>query len=141
MFSIETAIIDEIVRYNKVDCPFILSANYQEGVKEKVARNFEDIYNLPVLWRLHKKSFSTDEFPVYYFQVFSLKRLRWEDCCRKLVDVEEWKEYLKGNVVLDFNRGTIQYDTLINNAKEFLKNEEGCVIYDATTTQEWRTKE
>ena len=141
MFSIETAIIDEIVRYNKIDCPFTLAGYTKEALKVAVDRNFKDVYNLPVLWRLHKKSFSTTEFPVYYFQIFSLKRLRWEDCCRKLVDVEEWKEYLKGNVVLDFNRGTIQYDTLISNAKEFLKKEEGCVIYEAPSTPEWRTKE
>ena len=56
-------------------------------------------------------------------------------------DLSEWKEYLEGKLMLEFNRGRIQYDTLINNAKEFLKNEEGCVIYEATTTPEWRTKE
>lgn len=41
MFSIETAIIDEIVRYNKVDCPFILSANFSEDIKEKVNKNLK----------------------------------------------------------------------------------------------------
>ena len=84
MFSVETAIIDEIVRYNKVDCPFTLSANFQESVKEKVNQNFRDVYNLPILWRLHKKSFSTEEFPVYEFQIFSLKRLFWEEFCKKI---------------------------------------------------------
>lgn len=141
MFSIETAIVDEIVRYNKVDCPFTLTGFLEDSLKAAVSQNFRNSYNLPLLWRLHKGAFSTESFPVYNFQVFSLKRLLWEDTCRKLVDVEEWKEYLKGNVALDFNRGTIQYDTLINNAKEFLKKEEGCIIYEATSTPEWRTKE
>lgn len=141
MFSIETAIIDEIVRYNKVDCPFILSANFSEDIKEKVNKNFKDVYNLPTLWRLHRKSFSSTEFPIYEFQVFNLKRLVWETSYRKMNDVPEWKEYFEGKLMLGFNRGRLQYDTLINNAKEFLKNEEGCVIYDATITPEWRTKE
>ena len=141
MFSIETAIIDEIVRYNKVDCPFTLSANFQESVKEKVNKNFNDVYNLPTLWRLHRQSFSPTEFPIYEFQVFNLKRLVWETSYRKVKDVPEWKEYFEGKLMLNFNRGTIQYDTLISNAKEFLKREEGCVIYDATTTPEWRIKE
>lgn len=140
MFSVETAIVDEIVRYNKVDCPFILSANFPEDIKEKVNKNFKDVYNLPTLWRLHRKSFSSTEFSIYEFQVFNLKRMVWETSCRKMNDVPEWKEYLEGKLMLGFNRGRIQYDTLINNAKEFLKNEEGCVIYDATTTPEWRTK-
>ena len=130
MFSVETAIVDEIVRYNKVDCPFVLSSNFSESVKEKVDKNFKDIYN-----------FSSPEFPVYDFQFFNLKRLAWETSYLKMKDVSEWKEYLEGKLMLGFNRGRIQYDTLINNAKEFLKNEEGCVIYDATTTPEWRTKE
>ena len=141
MFSIETAIVDEIVRYNKVDCPFILSANSQETVKERVARNFKDVYNLPILWRLRRTSFSSPGFPVYEFQVFILKILVWETSYRKMQDVPEWKEYFAGQLMLDFNRGTIQYDTLINNAKEFLKKEEGCIIYEATSTPEWRTKE
>lgn len=140
MFSIETAIIDEIVRYNKVDCPFILSTNFSEDIKEKVNKNFKDVYNLPTLWRLHRKSFSSTEFPIYEFQVFNLKRLVWETSYRKMNDVPEWKEYFEGKLMLGFNRGRLQYDTLINNAKEFLKNEEGCVIYDATITPEWRTK-
>lgn len=141
MFSIETAIVDEIVRYNKVDCPFVLSSSTKESLKTEVDRNFRDIYNLPTLWRLHKTSFSTIDFPTYEFQIFSLKRLKWESTCRRLIDISEWQEYMKNNLTLQFNRGRIQYDTLINNAKEFLKNEEGCVIYDATTTPEWRTKE
>lgn len=141
MFSVETAIVDEIVRYNKVDCPFVLSSNFSESVKEKVDKNFRDVYNLPTLWRLHRASFSSPEFPVYNFQVFNLKRLVWETSYLKMKDVSEWKEYLEGKLMLEFNRGRIQYDTLINNAKEFLKNEEGCVIYEATTTPEWRTKE
>lgn len=141
MFSIETAIVDEIVKYNKVDCPFILSENFSESVKEKVSQNFKDIYNLPTLWRLHKKSFSSTEFPIYEFQVFNLKNLIWETSYQKMKDVSEWKEYFEGNLMLAFNRGRIQYDTLINNAKNFLKNEESCVIYDATTMPEWRTKE
>lgn len=141
MFSVETAIVDEIVRYNKVDCPFILSANHQDPLKVIVDRNFKDIYNLPTLWRLHKKSFSSEEYPIYEFQVFNLKRLIWETSYRKMADVPEWKEYLEGKLMLGFNRGTVQYDTLISNVKEFLKREEGCVIYEATSTPEWRTKE
>lgn len=141
MFSVETAIVDEIVRYNKVDCPFTLSSYTKEALKVAVDRNFKGDCNLFVLWRLHKKSFSTNEFPIYEFQTFNLKRLLWETFYRKMRDVEEWQEYLKGNVILDFNRGTVQYDTLISNAKEFLKREEGCVIYEATSTPEWRTKE
>ena len=53
MFSVETAIVDEIVKYNKVDCPFVLSSNFSESVKEKVDKNFKDIYNLV------KESFKT----------------------------------------------------------------------------------
>ena len=41
MFSVETAIVDEIVRYNKVDCPFVLTSNFPEDVKEKVNKNFK----------------------------------------------------------------------------------------------------
>lgn len=141
MFSVETAIVDEIVRYNKVDCPFVLSANFTESLKEKVDKNFKDIYNLPTLWRLHKKSFSSTELPIYEFQIFNLKRLIWETSCQKIKDVSEWKEYFEGKLMLGFNQGRLQYDTLINNAKEFLKNEEGCVIYEAATTPEWRAKE
>lgn len=141
MFSVETAIVDEIVKYNKVDCPFILSSNFSESVKEKVNKDFKDItYNLPTLWRLHKKSFSSTEFPIYEFQIFNLKRLIWETSYQKIKDVSAWKEYFAGSLMLEFNRGRLQYDTLINNAKEFLKNEEGCVIYEAATTPEWRTK-
>ena len=141
MFDVETAIIDEIVKYNKIDCPFILSSSIKESLKTAVDRNFRDVYNLPTLWRLHKTSFSTIDFPTYEFQIFNLKRLKWESTCRRLIDISEWQEYMKNNLTRQFNRGRIQYDTLINNAKEFLKNEEGCVIYDATTTPEWRTKE
>ena len=75
MFSVETAIVDEIVRYNKVDCPFVLTSNFPEDVKEKVNKNFKDIYNLPTLWRLHKASCSSPEFPVYDFQFFNLNYL------------------------------------------------------------------
>ena len=141
MFSIETAIVDEIVRYNKVDCPFTLSSDTKEALKVTVDRSFKDVYNLPILWRLHKTAFSTTDFPAYQFQIFSFKRLSWENCCRRLVDISEWQEYMKNNLTLGFNRGAIQYDTLISNAKEFLKREEGCVIYDATTTPERRAKE
>ena len=141
MFDVETAIIDEIVKYNKIDCPFILSSSIKESLKTAVDRNFRDVYNLPTLWRLHKTSFSTTDFPTYAFQIFSLKRLKWESTYQRLIDISEWQEYMKNCLTLQFNRGRIQYDTLINNAKEFLKNEEGCVIYEATTTPEWRTKE
>ena len=141
MFDVETAIIDEIVKYNKIDCPFILSSSIKESLKTAVDRNFRDVYNLPTLWRLHKTSFSTTDFPTYGFQIFSLKRLKWESTYQRLIDISEWQEYMKNSLTLQFNRGRIQYDTLINNAKEFLKNEEGCVIYEATTTPEWRTKE
>ena len=141
MFSVETAIIDEIVKYNKIDCPFILSSSTKESLKTAVDRNFRDVYNLPTLWRLHKTSFSTTDFPTYALQIFSLKRLKWESTYQRLIDISEWQEYMKNCLTLQFNRGRIQYDTLINNAKEFLKNEEGCVIYEATTTPEWRTKE
>lgn len=140
MFSIETAIADEIVKYNKVDCPFVFSLNPPKNIKEKVAQNFRDNYDLPTLWRLHKESFSST-VPTYNFQIFNLKKIVWKTSYQTMDKVLEWKEYFEGKVMLDFNRGRLQYDTLINNTKEFLKNEEGCVIYDAATTPEWRTKE
>ena len=141
MFDVETAVINEIVRANKVDCPFIVAEESLDNLKDSVQNSFNNHMVLPTLWRLHKMSYSSEFLAIYEFQVFNAKKLSWETPYVKIASTSEWKKYFENIYTIQFNRGRIQYDTLINNAKEFLKNEEGCVIYEATTTPEWRTKE
>lgn len=134
MFDVSQAIVDEIIKYDKIDCPFTLSNSVLEfDLRTVVSKDFKSPYELPVLWRLHKESYSPEDFPVYEFQIFSLKRLVWETTFIKLTNVGNWKKYFEGEITIDFNRGSIQYDTIIENAKKFLTKEINC------TTQETET--
>lgn len=140
MFNVETAIVDEIVKYNKIDHPFIVAEETLDKLKDCVQNNFNNHMALPTLWRLHKSSRSSEFVPVYDFQTFNTKKFVWETISVKIASVPEWKKYFENIYTIQFNRGSIQYDTIINNAKKFLEKEEGCVIYDATTIPEWRNK-
>lgn len=134
MFDVSQAIIDEIIRYNKIDCPFTLSESSSEiGLRTAVDKDFKSPYELPVLWRLHKMSYSSEGFPVYEFQIFSLKRLIWETTFIKLTSVGSWKKYFEGELKIDFNRGSIQYDTIIENTKKFLTEEMNYTVQGAET--------
>ena len=70
MFSIETAIVDEIVRYNKVDCPFTLSSDTKEALKVTVDRRF-------IIFRFFggyiKQLFLQQTFPLINFKFLILK--------------------------------------------------------------------
>ena len=133
MFDVSQAIIDEIIKYDKIDCPFTLSNSESElGLRTVVDKDFKSPYELPVLWRLHKMPYSPKDFPVYEFQIFSLKRLIWETTFVKLTNIGSWKKYFGGESVIDFNRGSIQYDTIIENAKNFLAKE---INYTAQETE------
>lgn len=134
MFDVSQAIIDEIIKYDKIDCPFTLSNSELEfDLRTVVDKDFKSPYELPVLWRLHKMPYSPEDFPVYEFQIFSLKRLVWETTFNKLINVGSWKKYFEGVITIDFNRGSIQYDTIIENAKKFLTKEINCTIQENET--------
>lgn len=134
MFDVSQAIIDEIIKHDKIDCPFTLSNSELEfDLRTIVDKDFKSPYELPVLWRLHKMSYSPEDFPVYEFQIFSLKRLVWETTFIKLAKIGSWKKYFEGEITIDFNRGSIQYDTIIENVKKFLTKEINCTVQETET--------